>query len=471
MPRMPALCWIGILLASLASWGCDEPQSGGSGSVQQATVGKCNYNNLFSGIAECKQYSGAGWTAADAQLDCETGGVSAPAGVWSAQANCAIEPTLGSCPVEPQAAEDAGKAYVIEIGGSEQRDCIASAHACTAFLGGTFVAASNCSGYGQPPMSGEASQATVFQWPTQSCVPALPGEPEGATNGEVCTWNLISGSTEEGRSYADYGSCEIVYTNRPYYPLPAWEEPPIEDPRYHDLVWVAESTWVASQVRASACSCCHSDVAPSGSARWSIDSGVGWVDTMSEEALALFAGRTDSSTLGAFLPADNNGFDRLNSAMPTTDVTRMLAFFEGEIAHRQVTEAFISVLPDIGGPLILQRDFVPEACTEGEGLDLYGNLAWTGGEARYLYVMDPGSENPGLPPNLDLPAGTLWRADVAYDVPAFPSGVAYGVLPAGAFQRYPETGAPAPLVSGQEYYLYVLGDVVIPRARCLFTQP
>jgi hypothetical protein len=192
---------------------------------------------------------------------------------------------------------------------------------------------------------------------------------------------------------------------------------------------------------------------------------------MSEEALALFAGRTDSSTLGAFLPADNNGFDRLNSAMPTTDVTRMLAFFEGEIAHRQVTEAFISVLPDIGGPLILQRDFVPEACTEGEGLDLYGNLAWTGGEARYLYVMDPGSENPGLPPNLDLPAGTLWRADVAYDVPAFPSGVAYGVLPAGAFQRYPETGAPAPLVSGQEYYLYVLGDVVIPRARCLFTQP
>jgi len=320
-------------------------------------------------------------------------------------------------------------------------------------------------------MSGDASQSTVFQWPTRTCVEALPGEPEGATNGEVCTWNLISGSTEAGRSYADYGSCEIVYTNRPYYPLGAWQEPPAEDPRYEDPDWLAESTWVASQVRASACSCCHSDVAPSGPARWSIDTGPGWVDTMSEEALALFAGRTDSSTLGAFDPSHNNGFDRVNSAMPTTDVARMLAFFEGEIAHRAVPESYIQTLPDIGGPLILQRDFIPEVCGEGEGVDVYGNLIWTGDDARYIYVMDPGSANPGLPPNLDMPAGTQWRADVLYDVPAFPSGVAYGVLPAGAMQAYPETGPPAPLVSGQQYHLYVLQDIVIPLARCLFIAP
>jgi hypothetical protein len=432
-----------------------------------AAVGKCNYANVFSGLPECKQYSGNTWTEASAEADCMAGGGSAPPGTWFAKSDCVVDPTLGNCAVTPADGLD----YVIEIGGSEQRDCTASAHACTAFIGGTFIASTNCAGYGQPPMSGEASEATVFQWPTQSCMPALPGEPVGATNGEVCTWNLISGSTEEGRSYADYGSCEIVYSNRPYYPLGAWETPPAQDPRFDDLDWLAESNWVASQVRSSACSCCHSDVAPSGPARWSIDAGPGWVDTMSEEGLALFAGHTDSSTLGAFDPADNNDFDRVQSAMPTTDVARMLAFFQNELDRRGVTDTYIQSLPDIGGPLILQRDFVPEACGVGEGMDIDGNLIWNGGDARYLYVLLPGSANPGLPPNLDLPVGTVWRADVSYDVAAFPSGVAYGVLPAGALQRYPESGEPAVLVPGQQYYLYVLRDVVLPLARCLFQAP
>jgi len=114
---------------------------------------------------------------------------------------------------------------------------------------------------------------------------------------------------------------------------------------------------------------------------------------------------------------------------------------------------------------------VPEACGVGEGVDSYGNLVWNGGDARYLYVMSADADNPGLPPNLDLPVGTVWRADVLYDVAAFPSGVAYGVLPAGALQRYPESGAPAALVSGQQYYLYVLRDVVLTLARCLFQAP
>jgi hypothetical protein len=466
MRKTASIFGLAIILCSVTFYACDSTESGSSVSALQ--LGKCNYVNIFSGLAECKQYSGSTWSEASAEEDCLAGGGSAPPeGTWLAKSDCGIDPTLGSCAVAPSDGLD----YVKAIGGSDQRDCTASAHACTAFEGGTFVASNNCPGYGQAPMSGEASVATIFQWPTLSCVPALAGEPVGATNGEVCTWNLISGSTEEGRSYADYGSCEIVYTNRPYYPLEPWEEPPIEDPRYDDPAWLAESDWVASQVRSSACSCCHSDVAPLGPARWSIDLGPGWVDTMSEEGLALFAGHTDSSTLGAFDPEDNNGFDRVNSAMPTTDVFRMLAFFQGELDHRGVTNAYIQSFPDIGGPLIVQRDFVPEACGAGEGVDIQGNLVWNGGEARYLYVMSPGSDNPGLPPNLDLPAGTVWRADVLYDVPAFPSGVAYGVLPVGALQRYPESGAPEDLVSGQQYYLYVLRDVVIPLARCLFEAP
>ena len=469
MTRTALISWVAIALCSTCFYACNSSETVSSGA--SAAVGKCSYQNLFSGLPECKEYSGSAWTEAAAETDCGTGGGSAPAfGTWSANSACVVNPTLGSCPVIPPD----GKEYVIQIGGSDQRDCIASAHACTAFLRGTFVASDNCAGYSQapqPPMSDDGSETTVFQWPTLSCVEPLPGEPAGATDGEVCTWNLISGSTEEGRSYADYGSCEIVYTNRPYYALPPWEEPPAEDPRYDDPAWLAESDWVASQVRSSACSCCHSDAAPLGPARWSIDTGPGWIATMSEEGLALFAGHTDSSTLGAFDPADNNGFDRVNSAMPTTDVTRMLAFFQGELEHRSVTDTYLDSLPDIGGPLILQRDFVPGACGAGEGMDLAGNLTWTGGEARYLYVLSPDSDNPGLPPNLDLPAGTVWRADVLYDVAAFPSGVAYGVLPVGALQRYPESGAPAALVSGQEYYLYVLRDVVIPLARCLFQAP
>ncbi len=473
MTRTALISWLAVTLCGACFYACGSAETDSSGA--SATVGKCSYGNIFSGLSECKQYTGSDWTAEAAQADCQAGGGSAPpSGTWSAKAACVVDPTLGSCPVIPPD----GPEFVIEIGGSDRRDCTASAHACTAFLRGTFIASEdNCPGYSQAPQApmsddDDTAGATVFQWPTKTCVPALVGEPEGATHGKVCTWNLISGSTEEGRSYADYGSCAIVYTNRPYYPLDPWEEPPAEDPRYEDAAWLAESNWVASQVRSSACSCCHSDVATLGSARWSIDAGPGWIDTMSEEGLALFAGHTDSSTLGAFAdPEDNNGFDRINSAMPTTDVERMLAFFQGELEHRSVTDAYLESLPDIGGPLILQRDYVPGTCGAGEGLDGDGNLIWNGGEARYLYVLSADADNPGLPPNLDLPDGTLWRADVLYDVDPFASGVAYGVLPAGALQRHPKSVAPLDLVSGQQYYLYVLRDVVLPLARCLFQVP
>ncbi|MDP6977265.1 MAG: hypothetical protein QF570_01535 [Myxococcota bacterium] len=138
-----------------------------------------------------------------------------------------------------------------------------------------------------------------------------------------------------------------------------------------------------------------------------------------------------------------------------------------------MTGAYLESLPDIRGPLILQRDYVPGICGEGEGegLDDDGNLIWNGGEARYLYVLPADAANPGLSPNLDLPEGSLWRADVLHDVDPFPSGVDYGVLPVRALQRHPESGDPEEPVSGHEYYLYVLRDVVLPLARCLFQVP
>ena len=46
--------------------------------------------------------------------------------------------------------------------------------------------------------------------------------------------------------------------------------------------------------------------------------------------LAMAAGWVDSA-LGAHAAMDNNGFSREATALPTTDVARMVKFFEGEL--------------------------------------------------------------------------------------------------------------------------------------------
>jgi len=465
-PTFERLLVLTTVSLALAACGSDSPKEKGENTPSApAAIGACNYTNPFSSSPECKLYSGTAWTVEAGSADCLKGPFGTP-GTWQEDSTCQLDPILGECIVTP----DDGLDYVLTVGGDDDRNCAAGAMACTAFAGGTFEASDKCVGYDRAPMSGEAAESTVFQWPTRTCKPALDGEPAGQTDGEVCTWNLISASTEENRHYVDYGDCSVVHTNRPYYPLDPWQVPPTDDPRLDDAVWLAESEWVQSQVRSGACVCCHSeDTTPSGPSRWSVDAGPLWVDTMSDEAVVLFAGHTDSSVLGAFDPADNNGFDRVNSALPTTDVDRMLAFFQGELERRNVTDDYIDGLPDVGGPLLLQLAYEPVACVEGEGVDADGRLIWNGGEARYLYVLEAGTQNPGLPPNFDLPDGTLWRADVAFDVAAFESGVVYGELPEGAVQRFPDGSAPEALTSGESYYLHVLRDVAIPIARCLFT--
>ena len=444
---------------------CQSTVTGSRVDEARPAVGACYYVNPFSSNEECKLYSGAAWTPQSATDDCLEGPLGAP-GELVEESACDLESALGSCLVTP----DDGLDYVLSIGGEEVRQCSAGAMACTAFAGGVFEAGESCRGYETSPMSTDSAASTVFQWPTRTCKPALEGEPPGQTDGEVCTWNLISGSTEEGRRYVDYGDCSVVHTNRPYYPLPPWQVPPVSDPRLEDASWLREAKWVKSQVRSSACVCCHSeDAAPRGPSRWSVDAGPLWVDTMSDEAIVLFAGHTDSSVLGAFDPADNNGFNREESAMPTTDVDRMLGFFLGEIERRGIGEAYIRDLPDVGGPLLRQQAYTPEACEEGEGIDAEGRLIWKGGAARYLYVLEASAENPGLPPNMDMPDGVLWRADVLHSSSAFEPAVVYGQLPDGALQRFPERDAPQELIRGAQYYLHVLRDVAIPIARCLFT--
>ncbi|MGC6417031.1 MAG: proteinase inhibitor [Bradymonadia bacterium] len=457
----------GIVL--LTALGCETDSKSNVMQAEVATAFKCEFRNPFSQEAECKQYTGTFWTQESAQADCDIGQYEEP-GTFT-EGTCAIDSILGTCRVE----SDPTLAFTLSLGGNNPDFCSTTARACVNFIGGSFEIGPVCAGQyvDTPPIDGEA---LVFEWPTQSCVPPLDGEPEGQSeNGEVCTWNLISGCTEEGRQFFEYGSCETVWTNRPYYPVPGRAVAGDDDPRRADSTYLEESAWVKSQVEACACICCHTERSPMGPAKWSTDAGPLWVDTMSDTAISLFAGYVDSSALGAFDPADNNGFDRINSALPSTDVARMLAFFQGEFERREIDVAFAEMIRPIGGPLVEQRHYEPEACEDGAGIDQDGLLKWTKTEdsARYIYVLEAGASNPGIPPNFDLPDGTVWRIDVASTDAPMPSGsVRYGAVPEGASQSYPRDGAmPSALESGREYYLYVLKDVGFVLERCLFTAP
>jgi hypothetical protein len=147
----------------------------------------------------------------------------------------------------------------------------------------------------------------------------------------------------------------------------------------------------------------------------------------------------------------------------------MARFFVDELAHRGRTRESFADTEPFGGPIYAQSQFRPSACTMGEGVARDGTVTWRGGSARYVYVLESGSANPGVPPNLDTPAGTVWRVDVPFDGSAVASGITFGQSRAGLLQKVPAMGAPPSLTTGRQYYLYVLQDVGIPITRCLFT--
>ena len=114
---------------------------------------------------------------------------------------------------------------------------------------------------------------------------------------------------------------------------------------------------------------------------------------------------------------------------------------------------------------------MPTQCEDNEGVLADGTMIWNGGGARYIYVLEAGSENPGVPPNMDQPEGTLWKLDVSPNSRPLPSGIRYGSTPEGSAQVLPSDNPPPALVPGQTYYLYVLADIRIPITRCLFEFP
>jgi hypothetical protein len=193
-----------------------------------------------------------------------------------------------------------------------------------------------------------------------------------------------------------------------------------------------------------------------------------WTDGFFPKGLAIAAGWVDSSLLGAYDAADNNGFARNLSGLPSTDQARMITFFEGELARRGFERAdFADTIP-IPEIFYAQKIFEPAPCENGEGVSRTGTVTWSGGPARYVHILEPGSANPGAPPNLDTPEGTVWMVDVPWSEDAFTSGISYGETSGALNQRVPDGAAPA-LVEGATYTLYVQKDINNPLSRCTFT--
>lgn len=429
-----------------------------AGEPAPTGIGSCDYTSPFTQSPECRQYVGAAWTEVDVTAACdELSGELALGGA------CSTDDVLGVCVLDGGTDREL---HVVAYG-TDASVCETQELGCETFGGGEWQPAEACGG-GEP---GGGGGFPVFQPPVLVCRDPLPGEPPGqAEGGQVCTWQMISGCTEEGRHFEDYASCDVVYTQRPYYYAMPNERPAEPDPRMDDPDYVAELDWVRSQIEASACICCHSDaIAPNGPSNWYVDADGNWMETFYDTGLALGAGWIDSTAFGAYPPEENNGFDR-SIGVPSTDPSRMQAFFVAELEHRGLAPEDFLDAPPFGGPLHQQLVYEPGACENGERVDRDGTIHWTGGDARYVYVLDAGSGNPTVPPNLDLPEGTRWRIDVPPDGTPVASGeVRYGEVPDGVSQRFPEEGGPSPLQAGEQYYLYVTRDVVQPITRCLFT--
>ncbi len=442
--------------------GCTE--SAETESELPEAMAHCVYRNIFSNLEECREYRGVNWTMLTGEDDCNGQQESV-----FAEGSCPYTESLGYC-LMGGGSQDF---YHIVFPGADERACESSEMGCELFGGGQFVPSAICEDLADNlDTDGIGSGGSVFQPGELTCREPMTGQASGnSENGEVCTWATIGGCTEEGRKFIDYAECSAVLTQRPYAPVPpSGFKTPEDDPLLASPTFLEEVDWAKRQAESCGCVCCHTDsVAPQGASNWDTEAEGIWTDTFTLNGLAIMAGWIDSTSLGAHDAADNNGFDRTRTGIPTTDIERMVAFFEGELGRRGAVESDYADTPPTGGPVHTQMVYEPSACENGEGVLPDGTIDWSGGAARYVYVLESGSANPSTPPNLDLPDGVLWRLDVSYTDDGISDGFVYGEAPSGATQTFPLTGAPTALEDGKEYYLYVLRDIAIPITRCLFT--
>ena len=443
---------------------CACPPASKAPTLSDKVVGHCEYTGPFSKLSECKDYLGA-WTFENGQKDCVD-----MQGTFEGGTVCAPTFMLGVCLLA--AKPEQNRTYIVS---NNTGKCGSARTGCEVFGGGYWEPSSLCGGANDELVVLE----NAYVEPKQVCLTPAAGEPGGhSANGQVCVWEGIHGATEEGRSFRADANCDNSRSGRPYYPKDADPRYAMPDERRADAAYLAEEAWVKSQINAAACVCCHASVAPRGASIFDIDREGSLANQLTNRGIAHGSGLVNSIPLGAFPAAKNNGFSKSDLEHPdhsiflTTDPPRMQRFWQRELEHRGLTAADFVGVPDGFGPLSEQYYFEPEACTGTEGIAADGTITWGRGRARYVYVMAPGSRSPTVFPNLDMPEGVAWRLDVpATGAPLVSGSVKYGQVTEGLSQRFPATGAPAALISGQQYFLYVSADQVQPITRCLFTAP
>ena len=449
-----------LVLSLLVLAACGEPAKP---VLSDKLVGSCSYVNRFSNGPECRDYLGE-WTVEEAEADCVQ-----QKSTFVPDEACAVENILGYCLLD----DPDGLQMRVTVEGDDVGSCKSNKTGCQFFGGGYWDPAPICQGDAADEL---IVNENVFPQPVQVCKDPLPGEPPGqSAGGQVCTWEIISGATEEGRKYSDYASCEVPRAQRGYSPVPPnarYNEP---DPRMDDPAYVAEVDWFRSQMRSAACICCHDGSAPNGASVYDIDATGNVLNQFNDRGIAMGAGWISTVGFGAYPPEQNNGFSRSDlahpndSIFPSTDMARMVRLFTNEAAHRGITAAEFADDNYGAGPLDELRDYVPTACSSEEGIDKKGVINWLPGRARYVYVLEAGTITPTVPPNLDLPEGTIWRLDLKDGADPIPSGeITYGEVPPTMVQRFPASGAPQALEKGKQYYLYATADVLYPISRCLF---
>ena len=298
-----------------------------------------------------------------------------------------------------------------------------------------------------------------------------PARPEPRT---VCANVSISGSTEEGYRFADFGVCQDVYTQRPYRNVEVKPRSGIPDEVFlSNTHFMEELKWVTEQVRSSGCVCCHDSAASKKVANWDVNQGPVWTNQLSRYAVAALAGKVDSAGLGAYPPHQNFGFDRYQTGLPTTDIPRMQAFFGIILDELSVTEKEIVLMPPLAEFISDQLYADSPVCKKGIGVNAQNNrVTWGMVLARYVYVLEAGAQTPVVPPNLDKPLETLWRVDLKRGAPFFVSGfLKYGETPWNADQTIPDPakfGAPEVLEVGKAYKLVAQFDLGFPVQNYIF---
>jgi hypothetical protein len=187
----------------------------------------------------------------------------------------------------------------------------------------------------------------MFSSPLSARVPSDCRERPGG--GEpICTPISISGATEEGLNFAEYASCAVVRTQRPFRPVPVPNRSQPNDPRLSDPEFQAELAWLTQQVRSTGCACCHDSSTGYQAAMWDVAQGTIWTDQLTVRGIGVLSGRISSKIFGFIPPEENNGFDRSVTGLPTNQLTRMKAFFDREIERLGITEEMFKKQRPIG---------------------------------------------------------------------------------------------------------------------------